>query len=54
MEVCNGYGACADAPIGPTSLSVAENADLDADAVALLTATAVSATYDDDLREAIQ
>ena len=50
MEACNGYGACAEASVGPSSLSVGENADLDADAIALFTASAVAATYDDELR----
>ena len=54
METCNGYGACAEAILGPSSLSVAENADLDAEAVANFTATALDATYEDELRGPIQ
>ena len=50
METCNGYGACAEAPLSPSSLSVKENAALDADTVGLFTASAVAATYDDELR----
>ena len=50
METCNGYGACAEAPLVPSSLSVKENTELDADAVGLFTAAAVAATYDDELR----